>query len=267
MSNLHQRKMGSPDNAMVDSEDKAKSNNVPYNMQTYFTLVSYPFSLKMLWAPLVDSIYIQSFGRRKSWLVPTQLLIAAVMFVMGGYVDSWLGTGEHATNSPDVETLTAVFFFLFFLCATQDIAVDGWAITMLSKENTGWQATCNTVGQNLGIFLSYIGFMVLTNEEICNNHLRSTPAKGGIATLPGLVMFWGWVFLLTTLYVWFFKPEKAFKAPATTDAESGTELLKASGGKGGGDGDDDEGGEDEEYLTISEAFRQFRLVFLVKQIT
>ena len=84
--------------------------------------------------------------------------------------------------------------------------------------------------------------------------------------MPGLVMFWGWVFLLTTLYVWFFKPEKAFKAPAAIDAESGTELLKGNGGDGGGsDGDDDEGGE-EEYLTISEAFRQFRLVFLVNQI-
>ena len=59
-----------------------------------------------------------------------------------------------------------VFFFLYFLCATQDIAVDGWAITMLAKENAGWQATCNTVGQNLGIFLSYIGFMVMTSEEM-----------------------------------------------------------------------------------------------------
>ena len=35
--------------------------------------------------------------------------------------------GEH----PDVTTLTAMFFFLNFLAATQDIAVDGWALTML----------------------------------------------------------------------------------------------------------------------------------------
>lgn len=38
---------------------------VDYSLQTYFTLVSYPFSLKMLWAPLVDSVYSQKFGRRK----------------------------------------------------------------------------------------------------------------------------------------------------------------------------------------------------------
>jgi len=157
---------------------------------------------------------------------------------MGGSIDGWLGVGEAKDKEPDVETLTAVFFFLFFLCATQDIAVDGWAITMLSKENTGWQATCNTVGQNLGIFLSYIGFMVLTNEDICNKHLRSVPAEGGILTLPGMVYFWGWVFLLTTVYVWLFKPE----------VEPGANL------------------EDEEYMTVSEAFRIFKKVMLLPSV-
>lgn len=41
------------------------------------------------------------------------------MFVMGGSIDGWLGVGEAKDKEPDVETLTAVFFFLFFLCATQ----------------------------------------------------------------------------------------------------------------------------------------------------
>ena len=43
-------------------------------------------------------------------------------------VDDYLG--EH----PDVTTLTAMFFFLNFLAATQDIAVDGWALTMLQVQ-------------------------------------------------------------------------------------------------------------------------------------
>jgi hypothetical protein len=35
--------------------------------------------------------------------------------------------------SLDVIWLTVIFFFFTFLSATQDIAVDGWAISMLSK--------------------------------------------------------------------------------------------------------------------------------------
>ena len=49
--------------------------NVPYKEQATFSLSGYPFSLTLLWAPLVDSIYWPAFGRRKSWLVPVQYLI------------------------------------------------------------------------------------------------------------------------------------------------------------------------------------------------
>ena len=34
-----------------------------------FSLASYPYSFKLLWSPLVDSIYSLAFGRRKSWVV------------------------------------------------------------------------------------------------------------------------------------------------------------------------------------------------------
>ena len=49
--------------------------------------------------------------------------------------------------SPDVLHLTACFFVLNFCAATQDIAVDGWALTMLSPKNVGLASTCNSVGQ------------------------------------------------------------------------------------------------------------------------
>ena len=51
------------------------NRNVPYKEQAKFSFAGYPFSMKLLWAPLVDSLYIARFGRRKSWLVPVQYLI------------------------------------------------------------------------------------------------------------------------------------------------------------------------------------------------
>lgn len=43
--------------------------------QATFSLSFWPFSIKLLWAPLVDSLYLEQMGRRKSWLVPSQYLI------------------------------------------------------------------------------------------------------------------------------------------------------------------------------------------------
>ncbi len=43
----------------------------------------------------------------------------------------------------------------------QDIAVDGWALTMLKPHNVGYASTCNSVGQTAGYFLGYVFYMAL----------------------------------------------------------------------------------------------------------
>lgn len=70
------------------------------------------------------------FGRRKTWLVPVQYLIGIVMIIMSSSVMGWLGSEEEA---PSMSILTISFLLLNFLAATQDIAVDGWALTMLKR--------------------------------------------------------------------------------------------------------------------------------------
>lgn len=54
----------------------------------------------------------------------------------------------------------------------QDIAVDGWALTMLSRENVGFASTCNTIGQTLGFFISQVGFLALYDPDVCNKYFR-----------------------------------------------------------------------------------------------
>ena len=52
-----------------------QSRNVNYKDQAIFSFVYWPFSIKLLWAPIVDAVFVSSFGRRKTWLVPVQYLI------------------------------------------------------------------------------------------------------------------------------------------------------------------------------------------------
>ena len=82
-------------------------------------------------------------------------------------------------------SLTAIFFVLYVLAATQDIAVDGWSLTMLRPENVGYAATCNLVGVRTGWNLAYVmvtslearGIMDLSQEtdaEIISQSLFDT---------------------------------------------------------------------------------------------
>ncbi len=56
--------------------------------------------------------------------------------------------------------------------APQDIAVDGWALTLLSPANVSYASTCQTVGQTTGIFTSFTVFLALQDAAFCNTYIR-----------------------------------------------------------------------------------------------
>ena len=182
-----------------------QGKKIGYRQQALFSFVTWPFSIKLLWAPIVDSLYSRRFGRRKSWLVPMQYAIGVCMMLLSYVVNSLMGEeGE----PPNVPILTAVFFLLSFLAATQDIAVDGWALTMLSRENVGYASTCNAVGQTAGFFLGYSIFLALESKVFCNMYLRWEPQETGIVDLPTFLFFCGIVFVVVTTGIWWFKRER-----------------------------------------------------------
>ena len=59
-----------------------QTRKVAYKDQATFSLVFWPFSMKLLWAPVVDTAYFSRFGRRKSWLVPVQYLIGIFLLIL-----------------------------------------------------------------------------------------------------------------------------------------------------------------------------------------
>ena len=159
-----------------------QSRQISYREQAMFSLVYWPFSLKLIWAPIVDAVYSSRIGRRKSWLVPVQYLIGFFMLYLSTRVSYLIGD-EDPNIEPSVVTLTVIFFMLNFLAATQDVAVDGWALTMLSRENVGYASTCNSVGQTAGFFLGNVLLLALESADFCNQYLRTEPQPRGIVTL------------------------------------------------------------------------------------
>nr|GAT46236.1 predicted protein [Mycena chlorophos] len=90
---------------------------------------------------------------------------------------------QHLMNDPSqhVAHLADVFNALVFFSSTQigvavfvfarltspsDIAVDGWALMLLSPENLSYASTCQTIGLNTGYFTSYTVFLALNSESI-----------------------------------------------------------------------------------------------------
>lgn len=152
-----------------------------FTEQAHFSMAVWPFSLKLLWAPIIDSLYSKRFGRRKSWLIPTQYLIGIFMLLLSHYVKLWLTSDA----KPNIQILTLLYFGLNFLAASLDITTDGWAIQLLKRCNVGYIATCNQCGGRTGFFIGFAMFTALESAEFCNKYLRSIPQTSGMLTLSG----------------------------------------------------------------------------------
>lgn len=108
------------------------SGSVPFLLKTHlsygqigvFSLASYPYSLKLLWSPIVDAVWSPVLGRRKSWIMPIQLCSGFGMLYLGSRIKEMM-VAAGASDGSGVWAFTWWWFFLVFLCATQDIAVDG----------------------------------------------------------------------------------------------------------------------------------------------
>ncbi|TFY66211.1 hypothetical protein EVG20_g4880 [Dentipellis fragilis] len=171
--------------------------HLSYSQLAIFALSGYPYSLKLLWSPIVDSKFIPSIGRRKSWIIPMQTIIGSLMLWISFNVQKLLD--KPAEN---VNTLTIVFTSLVFFAATQDIAVDGWALTLLSEENLSYASTCQTIGLNTGYFMSFTVFLALNSEAFSE--------KWGIPhlQLSAYLRFWSLVCFGVTVWLLFFQKER-----------------------------------------------------------
>jgi len=108
-----------------------------------FVLVSLPYSLKFVWAPLIDQVTLpwlsRRFGRRRGWALATQTALLAVIFGIG------------LTEPAGDLRWTAVFAFaIAFASASQDIVIDAYRVEILETRQLAAGAAVATFGWRAG---------------------------------------------------------------------------------------------------------------------
>ena len=97
-------------------------------------MATMPYSFKVFWSPIVELYYFPSVGKRKSWVVPMQLIGCCILFYLTGTIDQML-------KEKDVYKLTSLLILNTFFITCQDIAVDSWAVEILQKENKSYASS------------------------------------------------------------------------------------------------------------------------------
>jgi PAT family beta-lactamase induction signal transducer AmpG len=147
-----------------------KTESVDLGTIGLFAFVGLPYTLKFLWAPLMDRFPLTKHGRRRSWMLVTQLLLIASVLL--------LSASDPKENLPWV-ALTALL--VSFFSASQDIVIDAWRREALTDQELGWGSSVH-VAAYLFAFRLVSGSMAL----ILADHLPWSTVYQIMAAVLGL---------------------------------------------------------------------------------
>lgn len=133
----------------------------------FLSLVGLPYTFKFLWAPLMDRFDPPGLGRRRGWLVLTQLLLAGALLLLAG---------TSPTGATRAFALLAVA--VAFISASQDVVIDAYRTDLLPPAERGMGASLNVMGYRLAMILS--GGIAL---------IWTDPNQGGGWTWPEVYRF------------------------------------------------------------------------------
>ena len=91
-----------------------------------FALIQFPYTWKFLWSPLLDRYAVPALGRRRGWMLITQIALLVVIASLGGF-----------SPQNDLGTIVLLATLLAFLSATQDIVLDAYRRELLLDNELG----------------------------------------------------------------------------------------------------------------------------------
>jgi PAT family beta-lactamase induction signal transducer AmpG len=109
-----------------------------------FTLAQAPWAFKVVWSPLMDRYVPPFWGRRRGWIALTQLVLAALGLLLAG-----------VGHRPDtIWVVGALALAIALASASQDIAIDAYAVDVLRTEEQGVAVGARTAFYRMAMFVS-----------------------------------------------------------------------------------------------------------------
>ncbi len=118
-----------------------------------FSLVGLPYSLKFLWSPFLDRFMPPFLGRRRGWLVITQVALTLAIAAM-----------SLQNPSLSLQLLAVNALVIAFLSASQDIAFDAYRTDVLEEREMGAGAAVAVLGYRIALLVTGGAALILADR-------------------------------------------------------------------------------------------------------
>ena len=172
-----------------------------------FALVGTPYTLKFLWAPLVDALHVpfftRAFGRRRGWLVFSQLLLIGAILLLAL---------TDPARSPLFVALGALL--VATMSSTQDIVVDAFRVESLPENEQAAGMASYVAAYRIGMLVSTAGVLFLVTAFESTGIGRTSAWMWGYVAMAAMVLIGTVTALAAT------EPEQSARAEPATRGES-----------------------------------------------
>lgn len=152
---------------------------VGFDIQTValITLAQVPWTLKFLWSPLMDRYVPPLLGRRRGWIAVMQLCLGGLVALLAWEAAN-PGLGAMAARHDVPVTIAVLALLIAFASASQDIAIDSYAVEVLTPAEHGPAVGARVAFYRLAMWLS--GTLAISISGI------------PLVLLPAAVLLLGW---------------------------------------------------------------------------
>jgi PAT family beta-lactamase induction signal transducer AmpG len=152
-----------------------RSEGVDLKTIGFFALIQFPYTWKFLWSPLLDRYGIPGFGRRRGWMLLTQIGLLLAIGFMGGL-----------DPQENIWPILWLATFLAFLSATQDIAVDAFRREILNDNELGLGNAVHVNAYRIAGLIPGSLSLILADRLPWSEVFWIT----GAFMIPGMIMAW-----------------------------------------------------------------------------
>ncbi len=152
-----------------------RSEGVDLKTIGFFALIQFPYTWKFLWSPLLDRYSIPGFGRRRGWMLLTQIGLLLTIGSLGGL-----------SPSENIWPILWLAALLAFLSGTQDIAVDAFRREILNDNELGLGNAVHVNAYRIAGLIPGSLSLILADRLPWDQVFWIT----GAFMLPGMAMAW-----------------------------------------------------------------------------
>ena len=171
----------------------------------FFGWVGLAYSFKFLWSPFLDRYFSNKLGRRKTWMLFSQIgmIFGLIMMGLQNPVDNLWG-------------LAVWSVFVAFMSATQDIAIDAYRREFLSNEELGLGSSMNVYGYRVAMLVAGgIGISLVADAAMSSATATATATSAGFLTWNQLYFLMSAILAGITVLTIFIPEPRDINTPAT----------------------------------------------------